>query len=103
MDVHLVSVQVGVDPDISPLVERTLDFFFRPDSLVKLGPTCTQSQPGFFAEEDLSVLRPLFDLHAVVQHLDLYAFDFSYDELQTAVWAGSFIAVIVYCMTSCRL
>ena len=38
MHVHHVSVQVGVDPDISSLVEHTLDFFFSPDSLVKLGP-----------------------------------------------------------------
>ena len=89
-------------PDISPLVERTLDFFSSPDSLVKLGPTGTQSQPGFFAKEDLPVLRPLFDLHAVVQHLDLYAFDSSHDELWTAVWAGSFIVVFVYHVTSSR-
>ena len=100
MHVHLVSVQIGVDPDISPLVERTLDFFLSPDSLVKLGPTGTQCQPGFFTEEDLPVFRPLFDFHAVVQHIDLYAFDSSHDELRTAIWMGSFIAVIVYGMRS---
>ena len=81
MQVSLVFVAVGVDPDIPLLVERTLYFFFKSDSLVKLGPTGTQCQPGFFAEEDLPVLRPLFDLHAVVQHNDLYAFNASHDKL----------------------
>ena len=60
-------------------------------------------QLGFFAEEDLPVLRPLFDLLAMVQYLDLYSFNSNHDELRTAVWAGSFIVVIVYCGTSSRL
>ena len=77
-----------------------LDFFFSTDSFVKLDPTGTQSQPGFFVEEGLPGLRPLFDFHAVVQHFDLYTFDSSHDELQTAVWAGSFITAIFYRMMS---
>ena len=83
VQVHLVFVAFAVIPI---LVERMLDFFFKSDSLVKLGHTGTQCQPGYFAEEDLPVLHPLFDLHTVVQHNDLYTFDASHDELRTAVW-----------------
>ena len=54
----------------------------------------------FLAEEDLPVLRPLFDLNTVVQQIDFYAFDSSHDELRTAVWAATFIPVFVYRVTS---
>ena len=81
VQVHLVFVVVGLYPDIPLPVECMLDFFFKSDSLVKLGPTGTQCQPVFFAEEDLPVLRPLSDLHTVVQHNDLYTVDASHDEL----------------------
>ena len=68
-------------PFLPLLVERTLDFFVKSDSLMMLGPTGTQCQPGFFAKEDLPVLCPLSNLHAVVQHNDLYTFNVTHDEL----------------------